>query len=139
MVRKIKLAYCGDNCSKCPRYVATLSGDIEKLKESAILMKKAGWGRDMSDIEGLKCLGCQDIESCEYGVKECCIERGIENCGQCVNYPCAQISKAFEITRGYAENFKSILSKEEYNIFHEAFFLKKENLDNESQKHKKYH
>lgn len=137
MVIEIKLAYCGDDCSKCPRYVATLSGDVEKLKESAILMEKAGWAREINDLDGLKCLGCQDIESCEYGVKECCIERKIDNCGQCLNYPCALINEAFEITKGYAKNFVNMLLKEEYDIFHEAFFLKKENLDNEYQNHKK--
>ena len=136
-MRKIKLAYCGDDCSKCPRYVATISGDIEKLKESAMLMAKAGWERDTDDLEGLKCSDCQDVESCEYGVKECCLEKQIDNCGQCVSYPCSLINEAFEITRGYADNFINILSKKEYEIFHEAFFLKKENLDNEYQKRKK--
>ncbi|MFX1274193.1 MAG: DUF3795 domain-containing protein [Promethearchaeota archaeon] len=133
----IKLAYCGDNCTACPRYVATISGSLEQLKESAKLMEKVGWGRDMENIEGLKCRGCQDIESCEYGVKECCLEKNIENCGLCEDYPCSLINKAFEITSVNAEKFKDILTTQQYDIFHKAFFLKKEYLDKEHHNYKK--
>ena len=124
-----KIAYCGDCCNYCPKYIATLSGSKEKLKEAAILMKKVGWRYNLDDLEKTKCEGCQDVEICEYGVKKCCIERNIENCGKCTDYPCSKIEKAFEITKINAEKFKKILSKEEYEMFHKAFFLKKENLE----------
>ena len=35
----MKLAYCGDYCNDCPRYIAILSGSEEKLRETAFLMK----------------------------------------------------------------------------------------------------
>lgn len=126
-----KLAYCGDCCNYCPRHNATLSGNKQEIKDVAILWKKIGWPYNLENPEKMKCQGCQDIEKCEYGIKECCIERNIENCGKCVDYPCSIVEKAFKITEGYAKNFKSILSKEEYDVFHKAYFLKKENLDKE--------
>jgi hypothetical protein len=125
----MKIAYCGDCCDHCPRYTATLNGSMDKLKEAAILMKKVGWRHDIGTPEKMICNGCQDIESCEYGVKECCLEKNIENCGVCSDYPCSKIQNAFEITRINAEKFKKILSNKEYETFHKAFFLKKENLD----------
>lgn len=131
----MRLAYCGDDCSICPRYNATLDGSEEALKKVAELMVRVGWNEEkVKDPEKLKCRGCQDIENCEYGVKECCLERKIVNCGECSDYPCPQIEKAFEITNGYAVKFRDILSKEEYKMFHQAYFLKKENLDNINKK-----
>ena len=112
----MKLASCGDVCNLCPRYVATLSGNKEELKKVAILLKKVGWRDEIKPPEEMICHGCQDIEQCEYDVKECCMEKKIENCGRCTIYPCSKIENAFEITEVNAEKFKKILSKEEYEI-----------------------
>lgn len=125
----MKITYCGDCCDYCPRYRATLSGNFEDLKKAAELMKKVGWPYDLNNLESMKCRGCQDIGSCEYQVKDCCIEKKISNCGECSSYPCEIISRAFEITEQNAIKFKNILSKEEYYIFTKAFFKKKENID----------
>jgi hypothetical protein len=124
-----KLAYCGDCCNHCPKYIATLSASTKKLKEAGILMQKVGWRYDLDFPENMKCRGCEDVEHCEYDVKECCIEKNLSNCGECEDYPCPKINRAFEITRINADKFKSILTAEEYEIFRKAFFLKKENLD----------
>jgi hypothetical protein len=125
----MKIAYCGDCCDYCPRYTATLCNSKEKLIEAAVLMKKVGWSHNINYPEKLICHGCQDIEACEYGVKECCMEKNIENCGICIDYPCSKIKKVFEKTRLNAVKFKKILSKKEYEIFHKAFFLKEHNLE----------
>ncbi|MFX1258907.1 MAG: DUF3795 domain-containing protein [Promethearchaeota archaeon] len=126
-----KLAYCGDCCTYCPRFIATLSGSRKKLKDVAFLMKKVGWHYNLDEPEKNKCEGCQDIENCEYGIKECCMERKIENCGKCIDYPCSKVENAFKITEGYVEKFRTILLKEEYELFRKAYFLKKENLEKE--------
>ena len=124
-----KLAYCGDSCTDCLRHVATMSGNLEQLREVGLLWQRVGWRKHIVAPEEIICHGCQDIEKCEYQVKECCIEKGLQNCGRCTEYPCAKIEKAFEITEQNAERFRSILSKEEYEMFYRAFFLKKKNLD----------
>jgi len=124
----IKLAFCGDVCNYCPRYIATLSGNEEELTRAAEIMKKVGWPYNLEDPKKMKCRGCQDVKSCEYKVKECCIERKIKNCGMCVSYPCVKIENAFEKTKINANNFKKILSPEEYKVFSKAYFSKKNNL-----------
>ena len=126
----MKLAYCGDLCNECPRYIATLSGNKEKLRKVAFLMKKVNWRYDIESPEKMRCRGCEDIDSCEYGVKECCIEKGNNNCGECSDYPCSKIQNAFEITELNREKFRKILTEEEYKMFDIVFFSKKRNLDN---------
>lgn len=125
----MNLAYCGNCCDLCPRYKATESGNIEDLKKVAILMKKVGWFFNLNNPEKMKCTGCQDINPCEYSIKECCIDRGIKNCSECNNYPCEKIRIAFKKTKKNAQKFKTLLSKEKYEIFNKAFFMKKENLE----------
>ena len=126
-----KIAYCGDCCTYCPKYITNLSGSRKEIKDVGYLMKRVGWRYNLDEPEKMKCRGCQDVEKCEYGVKECCIERKIENCGKCIDYPCSKIENAFEITEINVEKFKKILSKVEYEIFRKAFFLKKEYLEKE--------
>lgn len=126
----MKLACCGDDCSFCPRYIATLNQDEHKLREIAVLWQKIGWRENIDPPETLACYGCETFNRpCEYCVRECCMEKSIENCGKCKSYPCDRIEKAFEITRMNVERFKDILSKDDYEIFIKAYFSKKENLD----------
>lgn len=125
-----KLACCGDDCNFCLRYVATLNKDEDKLREIAILWKKIGWRDNIDPPETLICYGCDTFsETCEYNVRECCIEKNNENCGKCEDYPCDKIENAFRTTRNNAQKYRHILSKENYEIFEKAFFSKKENLD----------
>lgn len=133
----IKLAYCGDLCNECPRYIATLKNDYDEFKKVAFLMKKVGWRYDLDVVENMRCNGCQDVENCEYSVKECCLEKNINSCGECTVYPCLKLNQAFKITRANTEKFKTILTKEEYNIFARAFFSKQANLDQRSKEFKK--
>ena len=127
---KIKIACCGDDCSFCPRYFTNLSNDKEKLKEIALLWKKIGWRNDINPLESLICHGCQTfIDQCEYNIRECCLEKKIQNCGKCDFYPCDKVENAFKITKLNTVKFKTILSNKQYDIFTKAYFLKKENLD----------
>lgn len=125
----MKLAYCGDRCEFCPRYLATLSNDKDELKRVAILMKQAGWPHDFTNLDNNKCTGCEDINNCEYGLKECCTEMEVQNCGECPQYPCEKVKRAFEITDENAITFKNKFTKKEYETFNKAFFMKKKYLD----------
>jgi len=40
--RKTAMGYCGNVCDYCPRYIASQSGDKDKLTKVAILWHKAG-------------------------------------------------------------------------------------------------
>jgi len=65
----------------------------------------------------MKCTGCQEINECEYGIKECCQDKAIKNCSKCVDYPCEKITITLNKTQENIQKFKSLLSKKEYDIF----------------------
>jgi len=128
----VKLGYCGDNCEICPRYIATLSGDKSELQKVAILWKKAGFRDTLEEPKYLICYGCHFSKVCVYeDVRKCCIEKDIDNCGNCSSYPCEKISTAFKKTKILTEKCKEILSNDEFDILNGAFFKKKEYLDEE--------
>jgi hypothetical protein len=117
----LKLAYCGNDCNYCPRYVATQSGDKGRLQELAAVWKKLGWRDDILRPEEMVCYGCSSVHWCRYGVRECALEKRIDNCAECENYPCEKITKTFNQTRLYARKSKGILSRKEYQRFQKAY------------------
>ena len=132
----LKLAFCGDDCNVCPRYIATQSGKTERLKEVATMWQRAGWRDAIVPHEEMICHGCALVKWCRYDdIRKCARENGIDNCGKCNNYPCKKIQKVFEQSDSYAKACKENCSKEDYECFHKAFFSKKEKLD---RVHKEY-
>lgn len=124
------LGFCGDNCKVCPRYVATQSGDVEQLKKVATLWYRVGYRDKIVQPEELICHGCSLTNLCAYDdIRECAVEKGVENCGKCENYPCEKVLRAFDQTESFAEKCKEKCSKEEYESLQKAFFSKKKNLD----------
>ena len=103
------IAYCGLDCSGCDVYRATAWND-DGLR--------ADYARQVFDkfrIEvkpaSVNCYGCRDERPksgycawCE--VRGCAIERGLENCAHCDEYPCGKLDKvhAAMINVGKAEN-----------------------------------
>lgn len=53
-----KLAFCGNDCTVCPRYTATLSGDVLRLKAVAKLWNQLGWRDTIVPQEEIMCYGC---------------------------------------------------------------------------------
>jgi len=124
------LGYCGDGCNACPRYVATQSGDVERLKEVAALWKRAGWRDAIVPAQEMICHGCASVKWCRYNdVRLCAQERGIDNCGKCTDYPCEKIEVVFAQTQAYAKLCKATCSAQDYERFEEAFFSKRKQLD----------
>ena len=126
----LKLAFCGDDCNVCPRYVATQSGSEEQLKKAAALWRRAGWRETILEPEEMVCYGCASVKWCRYDdIRKCAQGKGIDNCGKCKDYPCKKIEKVFEQTKIYAQLCKENCSKEDYECFQKAFFSKMEKLD----------
>lgn len=122
--------FCGDNCSACPRYTATKSGDDEKLKEAAEMWKKAGWRDANVSPREMICYGCASVKWCRYdSIRQCAAKKQISNCGQCADYPCEKITEVFKQTELYAKAGKGRLSESDYQRCQEAFFSKKDILD----------
>ncbi len=124
----IQLGFCGDDCNYCPRYLATRSGDQDRLKEVAAIWRDIGWRDTLEPPEKIVCHGCATIEKCGFGIKDCVINKGVESCGKCGEYPCARLLGIFENNQKEAIICKDKLSTEYYGLFQRAFFSKKERL-----------
>lgn len=78
-------SYCGINCKKCPVFIATEEGQINKLAEE----------RKMS-IEDVTCNGCfSEVNTvwCRVcSIKICAKTKGVKHCYiECREYPCEDI------------------------------------------------
>jgi len=124
------IGFCGDNCSACPRYIATQSGNEEKLKETTEMWKRAGWRNTNVSPQEMICYGCASVEWCRYNsIRKCALKKGIDNCGKCRNYPCKEITDVFKQTDYYKKTCEKNCSKEDNEFFLRAFFSKRDILD----------
>lgn len=122
------IAFCGNNCSYCPRYLATQSGDPQELHKVAVLWEKCGYRDRVVSNEEISCHGCSITNWCRYDVADC-MKDGIANCGKCRKYSCDKIQAAFERTRSFEAKIREACSETEYQQLKKAFYEKKENLD----------
>jgi hypothetical protein len=125
-----KIGVCGENCSYCPRYIATLSGDkgeFEKVKE---LWVRIGWRDKSFPAEKLVCHGCDFEIKCAYPeLRSCAAEKKISNCGLCENYPCEFMNAAFERTEKLESFARGVCNLEEMDILNKTSFHKKRTLN----------
>jgi hypothetical protein len=131
----LKIGCCGDDCNICPRYLATQSGDEKRLEEVAVLWKTVGWWQGKESLKQLTCNGCASITHCDLGIKDCVLEKHIENCGQCPEYPCTRLLAIFEQNKKEKEICQARFFARDYQIFLGAFFSKKERLDKINEKY----
>ena len=86
--------YCGHDCSKCITYIATQTNDDDLRRQSQNFYKES-FGLDIP-LEKFYCDGGRSknvFELCkECPFKKCCIERGIDSCSKCSEYPCPEVS-----------------------------------------------
>lgn len=129
---------CGDNCSCCPRYTATLENNPKKLEEVARMWKRVGWRKKVISTEEIKCRGCRTVTWCRYSeIRKCAANFKLNNCGECSRYPCGKLKIVFEKTEQYANECKALFNENDYQTLSRAFFTKKQNLDriNRNKKH----
>ena len=76
--------YCGVYCGACHALRATEEGRVEEQAKA--------WGRDPEEV---RCHGCKsDVFSghCRaWGIKSCAVEREVEFCFECAEYPCDRL------------------------------------------------
>ena len=85
-------AVCGLFCPACDIFIGTHE-DPERLKVIA--------GRIQCPVEKLECNGCRSEKRCFFcndycKMTKCAAEKGIDFCGDCEEYPCAEL-KAFQV------------------------------------------
>ncbi len=125
----LKLAYCGDDCNYCPRYLATQSGDKALLKAVADVWQTLGWRAPGEDLDKFACHGCATIERCGLGIRQCVVDKGLNNCGECPGYPCDRLTAIFSDNEKTDWTYRKIMSMDDYPLFRKAFFQKKDRLD----------
>lgn len=119
------ITLCGDNCSKCPRFLAQTD---EELKAVAELWFRVGWRNIIVSVDEIRCNGCTADKNCTYGIVKCTKEHGVEKCNQCKMFPCNTIKNMLSRTEIYKEICQKVCTTDEYNLISEAFFNKYENL-----------
>ena len=86
--------YCGHDCSKCVTYIATQTNN-DDFRRQAQNFYKESFGLDIP-LEKFYCDGGRSKNMFELCMvcpfKKCCIERGIDSCSKCSEYPCKEIS-----------------------------------------------
>lgn len=88
-----KLSPCGVVCATCDAFIATQNNDPALFAKLAEQFKQ-NFGEDIAP-EKIRCDGCMNdgahIGFCfECAIRKCVIERGIETCADCAEFPCAK-------------------------------------------------
>ena len=91
---------CGLLCSRCPAFLATQANDVAKAEETARLWARE-YGLEVA-VEQVWCDGCTgDGRKCahcaECEIRSCALDRNLESCAGCLDYPCAQLTGFFEV------------------------------------------
>lgn len=126
----LKIGACGDNCSDCPRYNATINNNTDELNRVKDLWVTLGWRQSDVDAKSLKCTGCHIENKCAYAELQTCVfNNKFENCGECSHYPCELTEDAFTRTDTVLLKCKNVISDYEMQLLRNAFGRKKEILD----------
>lgn len=129
---------CGDNCTYCPRYIATQDGrkiELEKVKE---LWVRLGLRDDDFPTKDMVCKGCMPDNECAYKELFACVsEKGHDNCGLCNEYPCKIINNAFDQSEKLKFHASRVCTQEEMDMLQKAFFSKKMYFDPIHQRYRK--
>jgi hypothetical protein len=131
-----KVSFCGDVCSECPRYIATIANDNNALISFAELWFRLGFRPKVVNPEKIKCFGCSKEMACSNGINDCEHLDTIMNCGECEIFPCEKINAVFEKTDTVDKNCKDKCSEMEYNMLRKAFFVKQQILEEIHRKHR---
>ena len=102
------IAACGLVCTECQAFIATRTGDSQKLKTLAL-----EWYGKEGDATFCMCDGCTPTghknQFCqECGVRSCALERGVVNCAHCSDYGCDTLTGLFQHIPVAKENLEKI-------------------------------
>jgi len=111
------MGYCGLICQTCPIYVATRQNDPKKKHEMRVeiarqieeIYGQKNSAEDIGDCDGCKAeTGRRFSTGCE--VRQCAIDKQIENCAYCSEYACDKLEKAFISDEGARKRLDQIRS-----------------------------
>ncbi len=109
------IAFCGLNCRECPAFIATQKDDDEARKKISKEWANEEFGIEPADVD---CDGCLVTDGklmsfCDVcDVRICALDKEVENCGHCTEYPCGKLDKIFKM----APDAKITLDEIERNL-----------------------
>lgn len=86
------ISFCGLICNDCPAFIARKTDDEDLRKKTA-----EGWSTEEFPLEpgDIDCDGCTGESTMKFcavcDVRICGMEKGIQNCAYCVEYPCKKL------------------------------------------------
>ncbi|MEN6623157.1 MAG: DUF3795 domain-containing protein [Smithella sp.] len=106
------IAYCGLVCSNCPTFLATQNDDDDaRVKTAALYSKKFGFDLKPEEIncDGCKSQGGKLIGYCQSCViRQCCREKGLDNCSFCPDQPCENLIRFLEFSPDAKASFEAL-------------------------------
>ncbi len=90
------ISACGLDCATCECREATIANDNEKRK---VVAEKWSQMYDAAiPVEGINCNGCMEpglkFGHCnECDIRACVRAKGLNNCAECPDYPCAMLTE----------------------------------------------
>ena len=108
------IAFCGSTCHECEAFVATRNDDDKKRAEVAQLWSKK-YSADIKP-EDINCDGCKSVGGNHFNycnvceIRKCGMERDVENCAYCNDYPCDKLEKFFKIAPDNKKQLDAIRS-----------------------------
>ena len=96
----MNISICGLDCDACPAYIVHQTGD-RALQEKTAKEWSAAYGAAITP-EMVDCVSCRVVEGVHIGhcfeceVRKCGMEKQVENCALCADYPCTIISGFME-------------------------------------------
>ena len=102
------ISYCGLMCDGCPIYWATREKDKAKKEKMRVAIAQLcveqyglGFGleytaKDITDCDGCRTKGGKlfsGSKNCQ--IRECAIQRELENCAYCSDFPCNKLKDIF--------------------------------------------
>jgi len=98
------ISFCGIGCHECDAFEATKNDDDKKRRKVAKLWSKQH--KTVFERHDINCDGCRSqsgrlFKYCRTcGVRQCAIEKEVENCGFCSEYPCKKLNPIFRVAPG---------------------------------------
>lgn len=116
---------CGFNCNACPAYTENLCTRADQ--ERAAQAWSSYFGVTVP-VEMARCRGCrsEDREGWDYPdhlceLRQCVLDRGLESCAECPEFPCPQWSRRCGRLEAVLAHWKPFLTQEEFEQFLEPY------------------